>query len=117
MKPIRLEPVAVLNTLSAVLGLVVTLGITPLTDAMAGGVVAFITAVLGGIAAWKTRPVAPQAFTAIVAAGAVLVGTFGYDVSQPVIGAINGVVLTALTLLTRMQVTPSKPDAPAQHAA
>ncbi|WP_432027473.1 hypothetical protein [Streptomyces sp. 1222.5] len=117
MKALRFEPVAALNTLAAVLGLVVSLGITPLTDAMAGAIVAFITAVLGGIAAWKTRPVTPQAFTAIVAAGAVLVGTFGYDVSQATVGAINGVVLAGLTLLTRAQVTPSSPTAPTGPAA
>lgn len=108
---LRSEPVAVLNTLSAVLGLIVSLGVTPLSAEMAGAIVAFVTAVLGGIAAAKTKPVAPQAFTAIVAAGAVLVATFGYDVSQEVIGGVNGVVLAGLTLLTRMQVTPSKPAA------
>ncbi|MFI8439918.1 hypothetical protein ACIGKG_04780 [Streptomyces rochei] len=113
MKIFGREPVAVLNTLSAVLGFVVTLGVTPLSAEMAGGIVAFVTAVLGGIAAAKTRPVAPQAFTAIVAAGAVLVATFGYEVSQEVIGGVNGVVLAVLTLLTRVQVTPSSPSTPA----
>lgn len=107
------EPVAVLNTLSAVLGLIVSLGVTPLTADMAGGIVAFVTAVLGAAAAAMTRPIAPQAFTTVVAAGAVLVGTFGFDVSQPIIGAINGVVLAGLTLLTRAQVTPATPGAPA----
>lgn len=106
---LRTEPVAVLNTLAAILGLVVSLGITPLTAEMAGAIVAFVTAVLGGIAAAKTRPIAPQAFTAIVAAGAVLVATFGYEVSQEVIGGVNGVVLAVLTLLTRVQVTPKEP--------
>lgn len=113
MKTFDREPVAALNALSAVLGLVVSLSITPLSTEMAGGIVAFVTAVLGGIAAAKTRPIAPQAFTAIVAAGAVLVATFGYEVSQETVGAINGVVLAALTLLTRVQVTPSAPAGPA----
>ncbi|MFG2352568.1 hypothetical protein [Streptomyces sp. NPDC048521] len=107
------EPVAVLNTLSAGLGLIVSLGVTPLTAEMAGGIVAFVTAVLGAAAAAMTRPIAPQAFTTVVAAGAVLVGTFGFEVSQGTVGAINGVVLAALTLLTRAQVTPSNPPAPA----
>ncbi|GGW41409.1 hypothetical protein [Streptomyces xantholiticus] len=101
------EPVAVLNTLAATLGLVVSLGISPLTAEMAGAIVAFVTAVLGGWAAAKTRPIAPQAFTAITAAGAVLVATFGYEVSQEVIGGINGVILAGLTLLTRAQVSPT----------
>jgi hypothetical protein len=109
MKIFGREPVTALNALSAVLGLIVSLGVTPLTADMAGGIVAFVTAVLGAAAAAMTRPVAPQAFTTVVAAGAVLVGTFGFDVSQPVVGAINGAVLALLTLLTRVQVTPTSP--------
>ncbi len=113
MKLFGREPVVVLNTLSAVLGLVVTLGITSLTAEQAGAIVAVVSAILGGIAAAMTRPIAPQAFTAIVAAGATAVAAFGYDVSQETVGAINTLVLAVLTLLTRVQVTPSKPDAPA----
>jgi len=112
MKLFGREPVVILNTLSAVLGLVVTLGITSLTAEQAGATVAVVSAVLGGIAAAMTRPVAPQAFTAIVAAGAVAVAAFGYEVSQETVGAINTVVLAGLTLLTRVQVTPSNPSAP-----
>jgi hypothetical protein len=112
MKIFGREPVVVLNTLSAVLGLVVSLGITGLTAEQAGATVAVASAVLGGIAAAMTRPVAPQAFTAIVAAGATAVAAFGYEVSQETVGAINTVVLALLTLATRVQVTPSSPSAP-----
>ena len=113
MKILGREPVVVLNTLSAVLGLVVTLGVTSLTAEQAGATVAVVSAILGGIAAAMTRPIAPQAFTAIVAAGATAVAAFGFEVSQETVGAVNTVVLAVLTLLTRVQVTPSKPDAPA----
>lgn len=113
MKIFGREPVVVTNTLAAVLGLIVSLGVTSLTAEMAGAIVGVATAILGAIAAAMTRPVAPQAFTTVVAAGAVLVATFGYEASQETVGAINTVVLAVLTLLTRVQVTPSKPDAPA----
>lgn len=113
MKIFGREPVVVLNTLSAILGLIVSLGVTSLTAEQAGATVAVVSAVLGGIAAAMTRPVAPQAFTAIVAAGATAVAAFGYEVSQESVGAINTLALAVLTLLTRVQVTPSKPDAPA----
>jgi len=113
MKLLGREPVVVLNTLSAVLGLVVTLGVTSLTAEQAGATVAVVSAILGGIAAAMTRPIAPQAFTAIVAAGATAVAAFGFEVSQETVGAVNTVVLAVLTLLTRVQVTPAKPDAPA----
>jgi len=106
------EPVVVLNTLSAVLGLIVSLGFTGLTATQAGAIVGIVTAILGAIAAAMTRPVAPQAFTTVIAAGAVLIGTFGYSVSQSIIGAINITVLAVLTLLTRVQVSPSSPTAP-----
>ncbi|MFE9850362.1 hypothetical protein ACFYPN_16335 [Streptomyces sp. NPDC005576] len=106
MRTFGREPVVLLNTLAAVLGLVVSLGITSLTAETAGAIVGVATAILGAIAAAMTRPIAPQAFTAVVAAGAVLVATFGYDVSQETIGAINMLILTALTLLTRVQVSP-----------
>ncbi|WP_030168884.1 hypothetical protein [Streptomyces sp. NRRL S-813] len=113
MKIFGREPVVVLNTLSAILGLVVSLGITSLTAEQSGAVVACVSAILGAIAAAMTRPIAPQAFTAVVAAGAVLVAAFGYDVSQETVGAINTVILAGLTLLTRGQVTPASPSAPA----
>ncbi|MFE9855618.1 hypothetical protein [Streptomyces sp. NPDC005780] len=102
------EPVVVINTLAAVLGLIVSLGFTSLSAETAGAIVGVATAVLGAVAAAMTRPIAPQAFTAVVAAGAVLVATFGYEVSQETVGAINTVVLAGLTLLTRAQVSPAK---------
>lgn len=106
------EPVVVLNTLSAVLGLIVTLGVTSLTDAMAAAIVGAVTAILGAVAAAMTRPVAPQAFTTVVASGAVLVAAFGYEVGPGTVGAINTTVLAVLTLLTRVQVSPASAEAP-----
>jgi len=117
MKILGREPVVVLNTLSAVLGLVVTLGVTSLTAEQAGGIVTVVSAVLGGIAAAMTRPIAPQAFTAIVAAGATAVAAFGYEVPQETIGAVNTLVLAALTLLTRAQVSPVPPSTPVKPTA
>lgn len=112
MKIFGREPVVVLNTLSAALGLVVALGITGLTDEMAGGIVGFATAILGAIAAAMTRPIAPQAFTAVTAAAASLVATFGYEAAPATVAAINGVILAVLTLLTRVQVSPATPARP-----
>ncbi|MFJ3948967.1 hypothetical protein ACIPXV_02710 [Streptomyces libani] len=112
MKIFGREPVVVLNTLSASLGLLVSLGFTGLTAEQAGAIVGIVTAILGAVAAAMTRPVAPQAFTTVVAAGAVLVATFGYEVSQATVGAINTLVLAGLTLLARVQVSPSNPQAP-----
>lgn len=112
MKILGREPVVVLNALSAVLGLIVTLGVTGMTQEMAGSIVGVVSAILGAIAAALTRPIAPQAFTALTAAGAAFVATFGYEADPATIGAINTVILTGLTLLTRAQVSPSNPQAP-----
>lgn len=112
MKLLGYEPVVALNTLSAALGLIVSLGVTSLTATQAGAIVGVATAVLGAIAAWMTRPVAPQAFTTAVAAGATLVAAFGWEVSQETVGAVNLVALAALTLLARGQVSPAAPTAP-----
>ena len=101
------EPVVVLNTLAAALGLIVSLGFTSLTTEQAGAIVGIATALLGALAAAVTRPIAPQAFTTLVAAGGVLVAAFGYEVSQATLGAINTFALAALTLLTRVQVSPA----------
>jgi hypothetical protein len=106
MKPFGYEPVVILNALAAALGLVVSLGFTGLTADQAGAIVAVVTAVFGAVAAAMTRPIAPQAFTTLVAAGATLVATFGYDLSTGTIAAINTAALAILTLLTRSQVSP-----------
>ncbi|MEU3990075.1 hypothetical protein AB0F24_17160 [Streptomyces platensis] len=117
MRLLGREPVVVLNALSAVLGLIVTLGVTGLTQAMAGAIVGAVSAILGAIAAAMTRPITPQAFTAVTAAGASLLATFGYEAKPATVGAINLVILAGLTLLTRAQVSPSSPQAPIAQSA
>jgi hypothetical protein len=110
------EPALYLNTLSAVLGLVVTFNVG-LTQDQAGWLVAGVSAVLGAIAAALTRPIAVQAFTTLVATVASAVAAFGYNVAPTTTAAINGLVLAVLMFLTRGQVTPTSPTAPAsQHA-
>lgn len=99
------EPALWLNTLSAVLGLVVTFNVG-LSQDQAGWIVAGVSAILGAIAAALTRPIAPQAFTTVVATVASAVAAFGYDVAPTTTAAINGVVLAVLMFITRGQVTP-----------
>jgi hypothetical protein len=110
------EPALYLNTLSAVLGLVVTFNIG-LTQDQAGWIVAGVSAVLGAIAAALTRPIAVQAFTTLVATVASAVAAFGYDVAPTTTAAINGLVLAVLMFLTRGQVSPTGPTVPASQTA
>ena len=106
------EPALYLNTLSAVLGLVVTFNVG-LTQDQAGWIVAGVSAVLGAVAAALTRPIAVQAFTTLVATVASAVAAFGYNVAPTTTAAINGLVLAVLMFLTRGQVSPASPSAPA----
>ena len=102
------EPALVLNSLSAVLGLLVTFNIGLSAEA-AGWIVASVSAVLGAIAAVLTRPVAPQAFTTLVATVASAVAAFGYEVDPTTVAAINAAALSVLMFVTRGQVSPSGP--------
>ena len=111
MRILGREPALYLNTLSAVLGLVVTFNVG-LTQNQAGWIVAGVSAVLGAIAAALTRPIHVQAFTTLVATVASAVAAFGYNVAPTTTAAINGLVLAVLMFLTRGQVTPTSPNAP-----
>ncbi len=106
MTPVR-EPALYIGVVSAGLSLVVALNVGSLTSDQAALIVAAITAVGGAITAAVTRPIAPAAFTTLVAAVAALLAGFHYDVSPGTVAAVNGVVLAVLTLLTRGQVSPA----------
>src|SRR5437899_9761061 len=104
------EPALALNSLSAILGLVVTFNVG-LTQNEAGWTVAGVSAILGAIAAAVTRPIAVQAFTTLVATIASAVAAFGYNVAPTTTAAINGLVLAVLMFITRGQVSPAGPAA------
>lgn len=104
------EPALWLNTLSAVLGLVVTFNVG-LTAEEAGWAVAGVSAILGAIAAALTRPIAVQAFTTLVATLASAVAAFGYEVAPTTTAAVNGLVLAVLMFITRGQVSPKGAEA------
>ncbi|MCR8574662.1 hypothetical protein [Streptomyces sp. Isolate_219] len=108
MKIFNREPALWLNSLSALLGLLVTFNVG-LTEVQAGWLVAGVSAILGAVAAALTRPIAVQAFTAVVATVASAVAAFGYEVQPTTTAAINGVVLAILMFITRGQVSPVVP--------
>jgi hydrogenase/urease accessory protein HupE len=109
------EPAALLGFIAAALGLGTSLNIHGLSAGQVSLIVAAITAVFGAVMAWKTRPVAPAVFTTAVSAIAALVAGYGYHVSPGVVGAVNAVVLSVLTLVTRAQVVPTGPTPAAVH--
>ncbi|MET7429649.1 hypothetical protein ABZT16_11705 [Streptomyces flaveolus] len=112
MKIFGREPALVISAISAGLSLLVTFNFG-LSAEQAGAIVAVISAVFAAATATITRPIAPSAFTGLVAAVAALLAAYGLDLSPEKIGAINAGVLAVLALLTRVQVTPSNPTTPA----
>lgn len=116
MRILGREPALWLNTLAAVLGLIVTFNVG-LSAEEAGWTVAGVSAVLGAIAAALTRPIAVQAFTTLVATVASAVSAFGFEVAPTTTAAVNGTALAVLMFVTRGQVTPVPPSAPVKLTA
>lgn len=111
------EPSLVIGVIASALSLLVGFGFEWLNGEQAALFVAAINAVLGVVNAVSVRPIAPAAFTYLVGAVAALAAAYGLDVGQEVVGAINGLVLSTLMLLTRGQVTPTSSPRPVDGAA
>lgn len=111
------EPALWVSAVSAALSLAVTLGVG-LTADQAGAWSAVISGVFAVVTAILTRPIAPAAFTGLVAVAADLLSTYHFNVSPGAVAAVNATVLAILGLLTRGQVSPAailggpKPVAP-----
>lgn len=101
------EPALVVGFVGAVLSVLVGLNLEHLSSEQAGLIVAALGALVGGITAIFTRPVAPGAFLALVTAGAALAAGYGLELSPTMIGAINGLVIATLNFITRGQVSPA----------
>lgn len=100
------EPTLWVAAVSAILSLLVTFNVG-LDANQAALWVAGINAVLGAVAAWATRPIAPQAFTYVVSSLAALTGAYGLDFTVEQTGAASAVVTVVLALLARGQVSPA----------
>jgi hypothetical protein len=106
------EPALVISGVSAVLSLIVSFQFG-LSAEQAGAIVAVVSAVFAAATAAVTRPIAPSAFTGLVAAGVALLAAYGLEVAPETVGALNAVVLAILSLITRGQVSPtSSPPRP-----
>ena len=109
---LRLEPTLVLQTISALLAVVVTFGLPGLSAEQAGLIVAVIAAVFGVVNAVRVRPIGPAAFQTLVTVGAALLMSYGLHLSQELVGAIQVLVVAVVAMGTRTQVTPNVDPAP-----
>jgi len=101
------EPSLIIATIGSALSVLVGFHFDWLTGEQAALIVAALNAVLGVVNALAVRPIAPAAFTYLVAAAGALLAGYGLHLSQEMVGAIDGLVLSVLMLLTRGQVTPT----------
>lgn len=106
MKILGREPTLIIQSMSAVLSVIVALGVKNLSAEQASLVIAVITAGFGLVNAIAVRPIAPAAFIAFIGAGAALLAGYGLEVSQELVGSITVATVAVLALLTRGQVTP-----------
>jgi len=103
---IRREPTLLLQAVSALLAVLVTFQFDGLSAKQAALIVAALSAVIGAVNAVTVRPIAPAAFTGLVAAGAALLTGYGLEFSQELVGSTQVLVVTLLALVTRVSVTP-----------
>lgn len=95
--------VALIATLVTTLG---TFGLPFLNGDQAGFWNAAIFAIAGAFTAWVVRPVAPAAFTYAISAIAQLAAAYGFGITPEQLVQIQALVVPALALLTRGQVSP-----------
>lgn len=106
------EPSLLISLIASGLSVLVGFQFDWLTAEQAALIIAALNAVLGVVLAVSVRPIAPAAFTYLVGALAALFAAYGLDVSQEMVGAINGLVLAGLGFGTRAQVSPTSSPRP-----
>lgn len=107
----RREPTLYIGVLAAAANWLVGFQFDWLTAGQAALWMTAINAVAGVVAAVKTRPIPPQAFTYAVTSLAGLGAAYGLDYSQEQVGQFNTMVLAVMMFLARGQVSP-KTQAP-----
>lgn len=105
------EPALVIAVIAAALNWAVGFGFGGLTADRVALINVVVNAVAGCVAAWATKPIAPQAFTYAVTAIFGLLASYGLDFTSAQVASTQLFVLAVLTLITRGQVSPTA-DAP-----
>jgi hypothetical protein len=100
------EPALVIGFLAALISLAGTFGFRLLDPDQAGLWIVAINAVAAAATAFTVRPISPAAFTYAVGAIVAVSASYGLELAPETVSAINGVVVSALILLTRNQVSP-----------
>lgn len=107
MKVFGREPTLWLAGIYAVLTVLGTTGLAHFTGQQANLTNAAIAAVVGAVNAYAVRPISPVSFTYALAALVQLAAAYGILIPEATLTAINGLVVPALALLSRGQVSPA----------
>lgn len=74
----------------------------------AAWIIAAVNAIAAAIAAWRTRPIAPQLWTYAATTVFGLLAAYGFNFTQEQISGFQLLLLAGLALWTRGQVSPSE---------
>lgn len=105
------EPALIIAVIAAALNWAVGFGFGGLTADKVSLINVVVNALAGCVAAWATKPIAPQAFTYAVTAIFGLLASYGLHFNGEQVSVTQMFVLSLLTLVTRAQVSPTA-DAP-----
>lgn len=108
MKIFGREPALWLAFLTGLISLAGTLGFRLLGPDQAALWNVAILAVAGAITAYAVRPISPVAFTYAIGAIVQLGAAYGLNINDPTLSMLNALVVPALALLTRGQVSPTE---------
>jgi len=106
MKIFQREPTLWIGVLSSLIILAGTFSFHLLSGQQASLIVVAVNGIAAAINAYAVRPISPVAFTYAVGSIVAVAGAYGLNLSIETIAALNAVVVPALALLTRGQVSP-----------
>ncbi len=100
------EPTLWIAVLNAVILGIATLGFHALNNDQAALIVAAINAVMAAINAYAVRPISPAVFTYVGTAIVTVLVSYGLKVTPDQLASLNAIIIVALGLITRGQVSP-----------
>lgn len=101
------EPALWIGFIASALSLGTAVGFPGLSQFQVAAIVVGLNALAALIMGIAVKPVGPAIFTNVIGALAAVGAAYGFTVPSETIGAVNFVVLAALSLLTRGQVSPT----------
>lgn len=100
------EPAYVFAAIVSLISLVGTFGFNLFTPENAAAAVIVVNSAAAILVAWTTRPIAPGLFSALLSAVISLGVTYGLELPQETVVALNGAIYPLLMFISRGQVSP-----------